>query len=118
MNSSDNILETIDALHDRGRYFVERPYEHGASVESVFDRCQFDKWRRQVNDLLFMIGGCEDLYYQRFSKEVTRPHIKDLEAGLRILAAVRDDVSCADFSGGYVNPGARPICDSRSASYH
>jgi hypothetical protein len=86
-------IEKLDALQDMGRNFVERNQVHGMAVESQFDACAFDKWRRKVNDVLFSLGGCEDQYFQRFSKEVVRPHIKDLEEGLRILSAVRDDVS-------------------------
>jgi len=93
MNFDDRTIEKIDALHDLGRDFVERPQLHGAVAEFEFDQCSFDRWRRKVNDLLYSIGGCEDLYYQRFSKEVVRPHIRDLEEGLRILSAVRDDIS-------------------------
>ena len=118
MTSNFNILETLDVLQDIGRDFVERPFEHGASVESAFDRCEFDKWRRKVNDTLFMIGGCDDLYYQRFSKEVTRPHIKDLERGLRIIAAVRDDLACAACQPEAGSPGVVRHCDSRSVSFH
>jgi hypothetical protein len=93
MTFDPNILEKIDALHDEGRDFVERGQIHGVAVEYEFDTCRFDKWRRKANDLLFALGGCDDLYYQRFSKQVSRPHVKDLEVGLKILSAVRDDVS-------------------------
>jgi hypothetical protein len=86
-------LEKIDALYDAGRDFAENPYR-GASIAYQFDRCTFDRWRRKVNDFLFSLGGCDDLYYQRFSKEVTNPDMKDLENGLRILAALRDDLGC------------------------
>lgn len=88
-------LDRLDALYDMGRNFVEGEQVHGAAAEFEFDVCKFDQWRRKVNDLLYSIGGCEDLYYQRFSKDVTKPHIRHLEEGLRILAAVRDDVASA-----------------------
>jgi hypothetical protein len=86
-------LEKLDALYDRGREFVESSGVHGAVVEYQFDVCAFDKWRRKVNDLLFSLGSCEDINYQRFSKEVVRPHINDLEKGLRVLADVRDNLA-------------------------
>jgi hypothetical protein len=95
MSFEPDILDKIDTLYDLGRDFVERGQIHGAAVEYEFDVCGFDKWRRKVNDLLFSLGGCEDIYYQRFSKEVTRPILTDLEKGLRILNAVRDDASRA-----------------------
>lgn len=93
MISDNSIIEKIDSLYDAGRDFVERPQIHGSAVEYEFDECSFDKWRRKVNDLLYTLGGCEDLYYQRFSKDVVKPRIKDLEEGLRILSAVRDEVA-------------------------
>ncbi len=88
-----NTMEKLDALYDRGREFVESNRVHGAVVEYQFDVCAFDAWRRKVNDLLFSLGSCEDINYQRFSKEVVRPHLNDLEKGLRILADVRDDLA-------------------------
>ncbi|MEW6350371.1 MAG: hypothetical protein AB1646_14990 [Thermodesulfobacteriota bacterium] len=118
MTVDRNILEKIDVLYDVGRDFVERPQLHGASVPSMFDPCEFDQWRRLVNDLLFMIGGCDDLYYQRFSTEVTRPHVRDLEQGLRILSAVRDDVVCEVSSPRTGTSLARSDCGRARASYH
>ncbi|MBI4965073.1 MAG: hypothetical protein HY913_17500 [Desulfomonile tiedjei] len=93
MSSDNTIVEKLDALYDMGRDFVERAQTHGFAVEYEFDQCSFDKWRRKVNDLLYTLGGCEDLYYQRFSKEVINPRIRELEEGLRILSAVRDEVA-------------------------
>jgi hypothetical protein len=91
--SSESTLEKIDALYDAGRDMAERGQVHGIAVESQFDDCRFDRWRRQVNDLLYSVGGCDNLYYQRFSKEVVEPSVRSLEKGLRILAAVRDEMS-------------------------
>lgn len=91
MDSEYSVLEKLDGLYDQGRDFVENNRVHGAAVEYEFDVCAFDGWRRKVNDLLFSLGGCEEINYQRFSKEVTRPRISDLQKGLRILADVRDD---------------------------
>jgi len=114
MHIDRTTVEKLDALEELGRDFVERAQVHGMAVEVQFDSCAFDKWRRRVNDVLFAIGGCEDLYYQRFSKEVVSPRVRDLEQGLRILSAVRDDVSSelarADRSG---RDSSRP-----SVSYH
>jgi hypothetical protein len=93
MTSENSILEKLDALYDMGRDFVERAQIHGFAVEYEFDACSFDNWRRKVNDLLYTLGGCEDLNYQRFSKDVIKPRIKELEEGLRILSAVRDEVA-------------------------
>jgi hypothetical protein len=84
--------EEFDALSDMGRSLVDRDLLHGMAVESEFDVCAFDRWRRKAVDLLFSHGGCDDLNYQRFSKEVVDPNIRSLEQGLRILAAARDDV--------------------------
>ena len=113
-----NILDKIDALYDMGRDFVERAQVHGVAVEYAFDACQFDQWRRRVNDLLYTLGGCEDLYYQRFSKEVTVPNVKDLEEGLRILSAVRDDVSCAMSKDTTGQPRSETGCARPSVSFH
>lgn len=114
MQVDSTTVEKLDALQDVGRDFVERAQIHGAAVETEFDRCAFDRWRRRVNDILFSIGGCEDLSYQRFSKEVVRPHVRDLERGLRILSAVRDDVSSElAREEGRSSDAGRP-----SASYH
>ncbi len=85
-------LEKLDALYDVGRDMVERAQVHGLTVEYEFDLCRFDKWRKSVNDLLFELGGCEDIYYQRFRKNASQPTVRDLEEGLRILSSVRDDV--------------------------
>lgn len=90
---SEHILDKIDALYDSGRDMVEREQVHGMATEYEFDACRFDQWRRRVNDLLYSVGGCEDIYYQRFSKEVVEPHVRSLEKGLRILSAVRDDLA-------------------------
>ncbi len=118
MSFEPNILDKIDALSDIGRDFVERGQIHGVVVELEFDVCQFDRWRRQINDLLYELGGCEDIYYQRFSKEVTRPIVIDLEKGLRILDAVRDDVSRAILKEGM----GKAVGDARhsrpSVSFH
>lgn len=95
MNIGPELLGRIDALHDMAREFVERDQIHGIAVEYEFNACVFDQWRRRVNDLLYSLGGCDDIYYQRFSKDVVQPHVKDLEEGLRILSAVRDDVARA-----------------------
>lgn len=114
MNFDKTTVEKIDALHDIGRDFVERAQIHGGAVELDFDQCAFDRWRRKVNDLLYALGGCEDLFYQRFSKEVVRPHVRDLEEGLRILSAVRDDVSSElARSEGRDHDSGKP-----SVSYH
>jgi hypothetical protein len=95
MTIGPELLGKIDALHDMAREFVERDQIHGVAVEFEFNACVFDQWRRKVNDLLYSLGGCEDIYYQRFSKDVVQPRVKDLEEGLRILSAVRDDVARA-----------------------
>jgi hypothetical protein len=113
----ETTADKIDALYDSGRAFVERNRIHGVSIEYEFDTCAFEEWRRKVNDLLFSMGGCEDLYYQRFSKEVTRPHVKDLEEGLRILSATRDDVdrAIAQQAGKRCRDKG---CTGMSVSYH
>ncbi|HMK33450.1 MAG TPA: hypothetical protein VK463_00165 [Desulfomonilaceae bacterium] len=118
MPSDPHILDKIDALHDSGLDFVEREQAHGVAVEYQFDRCRFDEWRRKVNDLLYSLGGCEDIYYQRFSKEVTRPHVRDLEAGLRILSAVRDDVSRAILREATGKPCPAGGCAKPSVGFH
>ncbi len=113
------ILEKIDALYDAGRDFVENPQFHGSSVEYQFDTCRFDEWRRKVNDLLYSLGGCDDLSYQRFSKEVDRADVKHLEEGLRILAAVRDELACElKKQPKAEGKGNNPSCGRPSASYH
>lgn len=114
----EKILDKIDALYDMGRAFVERDQIHGAAAEFQFDMCAFDMWRRKVNDLLFSVGGCEDIYYQRFSKDVTRPHVRDLEAGLRILSAVRDDVDRAITAQKTGSRCGDKGCSRMSVSYH
>jgi hypothetical protein len=99
------------------REFVERDQLHGIAVEYEFNACVFDQWRRKVNDLLYSLGGCEDIYYQRFSKDVIQPRVKDLEEGLRILSAVRDDVARAvqkQMGGLHVADGTGRL----SVSYH
>ncbi len=112
-------LERIDALYDAGRDFVENPQLHGASVEYQFDICRFDEWRKKVNDLLYSLGGCEGLYYQRFSKEVTRADARSLEKGLRILAAVRDDFACdVRKQRGAEGAEGQVSCGHPSASFH
>jgi hypothetical protein len=112
-------LERIDALYDAGRDFVENPQFHGASIEYQFDACRFDAWRRKVNDLLYSMRGCDDLFYQRFSKEVTRADVKHLETGLRILAAVRDEIGCDLHKRQRVDGnGINVSCGRSSASYH
>jgi len=117
MTFDHDILAQIDAFHDMGRELVERVQIHGVAVEYTFDVCRFDQWRRRVNDLLYALGGCDDLYYQRFSKEVTVPHVKDMEKGLRILDAVRDDVSRAIAKESTGRPCPETGC-TRSVSYH
>jgi hypothetical protein len=112
---SEPMLEKIDALYDAGRDMAERSQLHGIAVESQFDECRFDRWRRRVNDLLYTVGGCDDIYYQRFSKEVVEPNVRSLEKGLRILAALRDDLAAplrAKQAAGEKERG-RP-----SVSYH
>ena len=88
-------LDIIEALETRGREFMEDEREGRVFIGHQFDVCEFDKWRRNVNDLLYSLEGCEGIYYQRFSKEVTRPHARDLEIGLRVLNAARDDLYSA-----------------------
>jgi len=95
MTCTEKTIERIDGLYDMGRSLVERDEAHGIAVEYQFDVCRFDAWRRKVNDFLFTLGGCEDLYYQRFSQGVTRPHVRDLEVGLRLLTDLRDDAKKA-----------------------
>lgn len=86
------IAEKIDGLYDMGRALVERKQLHGFAVEAEFRVCDFDQWRRKVNDVLFALGGCDDIHYQRFSKGVVSPRVKDLQEGLRILTEVRDNL--------------------------
>jgi hypothetical protein len=111
-------LEKSEVLYDMGRDFVERGRVHGAVVETEFDNCSFDKWRKNVNDFLYELGGCEDPNYQRFSKDVRRPNVKDLEEGLRILAAVRDEMACASIRSGTSGSGGKSNCGRLSVSYH
>jgi hypothetical protein len=118
MNVDERTLHRIDGLEDIGRSFFERSACHGAAVMSDLETCNFEKWRRDVLDLLYTLEGCEDIYYQRFSKEIVRPHMNDLERGLRILAAVRDDTESELLSQipdphAGKTPGSRP-----SVSYH
>jgi hypothetical protein len=101
-----------------GRDFVERSQIHGVAVEFAFDVCRFDQWRCRVNDLLYTVGGCDDIYYQRFSKEVTFPHVRDLEKGLRILNAVRDDVRRGMAKETTGRPCPETGCAGLSVSYH
>ena len=110
--------EEFDALHDMGRSLVDREQLHGMAVEYEFDTCAFDRWRRKVADLLFSHGGCDDLYYQRFSKEVVDPNIRSLEQGLRILAAARDDVERLKVSAQRAIVGQRKTSERPSVSYH
>ena len=118
MIPEQNMLDTIDAIYDMGRDFVEHPQMHVSAAEYEFNVCAFDEWRRKVIDILYALGGCDDLYYQRFSKEVTRPHVKDLEQGLGILAAVRDELACDLRSEGRGGSGKTGSCGKMSASYH
>jgi hypothetical protein len=118
MTADNKTLERIEALEDLGREMVERDQIHGVTVEYEFDVCRFDEWRRKVVDLLFSLEGCEDIYYQRFSKDVTRPHIKDLERGLRVLAAVRDNVEAQLKSRPSVPPGGATLRSRPSVAYH
>ncbi len=97
MSFGKGSLEEFDVLYDMGRSLVERQQVHGVAVESEFDTCSFDQWRRKAIDLLFSHGGCDDLHYQRFSQEVVSPDIRSLEKGMRIIAAARDDVESAKF---------------------
>ncbi|MBI5569602.1 MAG: hypothetical protein HY914_06610 [Desulfomonile tiedjei] len=113
-----DVVEKLDGLYDRGREFIEEPRLHGASAEYTFEVCAFDEWRRKVNDLLYSLGGCEDLYYQRFSKEVTRPFVRDLEEGLRIISAVRDDVACSLKQAAAGGGSERATCGRPSVSFH
>jgi len=112
-----DVVERLDALYDRGREFIEEPRLHGSSAEYAFEVCSFDDWRRKVNDLLFTLGGCEDLYYQRFSKEVTRPFVRDLEEGLRIISAVRDDIACSLKQSAARGGGGTASCGRPSVSF-
>ena len=118
MRADMSNLEKTEVLYDMGRDFVERGRVHGAVVETEFDNCSFDKWRKNVNNLLYELGGCEDPYYQRFSKDVRRPRVKDLEEGLRILAAVRDEMTCASIGPGTSGPMGTSGCGRLSVSYH
>jgi len=95
MNINCDTLELIEALETRGREFMEAEREGRVFVGHQFDVCEFDKWRRKVNDLLYVLEGCEGIHYQRFSKGVTKPHVRDLETGLRALNAARDDIYSA-----------------------
>ena len=112
-----NIVEKLDTLYDVGREFMERPQVHGSAAEYEFDVCAFDDWRRKVNDLLYSLGGCEDLYYQRFAKEVTRPFVKELEEGLRIISAVRDDIACSMKPSETRGVSKRATCGRPSVSF-
>ncbi|MBI5250292.1 MAG: hypothetical protein HY912_12425 [Desulfomonile tiedjei] len=94
------LLEKLDGLYDVGRDMVERAQVHGLTVEYEFDLCRFDKWRKAVNDVLYERGGCDDIYYQRFRKNSSQPVVRDLEEGLRILSAVRDDVEGEMIASG------------------
>lgn len=118
MASKFTVLERIDALYDAGRDFVENPQFHGASIEYQFDTCAFDAWRRKVNDLLYSLGGCEDLFYQRFSKDVTRADAKHLHKGLRILAAVRDDLACELHRQHEIEKGGKIVSCGRPSGGH
>jgi hypothetical protein len=113
--SSEPILEKIDALYDGGRDMAERGQVHGIAVASQFDECRFDRWRRQANDLLYSVGGCDDLYYQRFSKEVVEANVRSLEKGLRILAALRDETA---VSLRAQRAGSKKEHGRLSVSYH
>jgi hypothetical protein len=92
MNSFQS-LEKLDGLYDMGREMMDRKQIHGYAVEAQFDVCRFDDWRKKIIDLLYSLSGCEDISYQSFSQKVTRPSVRDLEEGLRILAAVRDEIA-------------------------
>lgn len=118
MTPHDKTLEKIEALENIGREMVEREQIHGVAVEYEFDTCRFDEWRRKVIDLLYDLNGCEDISYQRFSKEVTRPHVNDLEKGLRVLAAVRDDVDAELKSRGAGSSGGASHRSRPSVGYH
>ena len=118
MTSNHNVVEKADALYDMGRDFVERAQIHGSVVGNQFESCSFDKWRKSVNDLLYQIGGCEDPHYQRFSKNVREANVKDLQEGLRILAAVKDELSCASIRSGATVSKGKVGCGRLSASYY
>lgn len=92
MEGEHTIADKLDALDTFGRELVSGAAVHGEVITHSLDVCAFDRWRRQANDLLYELGGCEDIHYQRFSKGVTKPHVKHLVEGLRILAEVRDYV--------------------------
>ena len=118
MTSNLNVAEKADALYDIGRDFVERARVNGSVVENQFDSCSFDKWRKSVNDLLYRIGGCEDPHYQRFSKNVRKPDVKDLQEGLRILASIRDEITCASIRSGSAMSKGKHDCGRLSVSYY
>jgi hypothetical protein len=113
-----DVVERLDALYDTGREFIEEPRLHGSSAEYTFEVCAFDDWRRKVNDLLYTLGGCDDLYYQRFSKEVTRPFVRDLEEGLRIISAVRDEIACSLKRPAAGGGSETASCGRLSVSFH
>ena len=110
MTRQYTILDRIDALIEAGRSMVESRQLHGMSIRSEFGVCSFDDWRRRVIDLLYEVGGCEDAPYQQFAQKVTRPIYGHLEAGLRILDRVREDV---ELDGPRLVSGVSPVRDPR-----
>lgn len=118
MNINGDVAKKIDALYDIGRDLVERRWLHGSVLENEFDECSFDRWREKVNDMLFEIGGCEDYNYQSFSKNVRKASLMDLDKGLRILAAVRDEIVCSSDRSTYLGMKGKYGCGRLSPSYY
>jgi len=89
-----NELETIRQIESFERMGKELCLHASSSPpdERLVDAAEFHRWRVEVSKLFFLTLGSSNHYYQRFWKTVTRPSLKDVEEGLKVLAMVRHEL--------------------------
>jgi hypothetical protein len=93
MYTSDELIRIADELYIQGQQLVEESNFHKIPLENQLDGMKFYEWRDQVAEFLCSLNNCNSISCTLFSGVVTRPRVRHLEEGLRILFGVRDELA-------------------------
>jgi hypothetical protein len=91
MNSELDIIRRIESLERIGNELCPASPSSVPDEFPIDDR-EFHRWKVDVCTLLFTSLGSSNYYYQCFWKTVSKPSLRNVLQGLRLLALVRHEL--------------------------
>lgn len=100
MNEDDKVISQIDRLIQKAEE-VKSTYRRnppGVIGFPTLDHGTFMEWKNSLESLVVRVTGIESVYYKNLKQEVKEGFSSDVDAGVGLLRALRQDVQEGIFS--------------------